>query len=134
MKYSPNTELILLTVHHICDLLTTRPITLCAEMYDHLSSVDLVDSYSNETELELDLSFGSDYYWKLATSKTLREKDGSITIHTRLGGGSMGGSRGGLLGLQPTPPIISTVQRICTCSIAPTHVLLVLPIVLIHLQ
>ena len=48
-KCSPNTELMLFTVPHICDALNAQPVSLCAERYDHLSSLDLADPSSGET-------------------------------------------------------------------------------------
>ena len=85
MNCGPNTELMLFTVPHICDPLTAQPVSLCAEMYDHLSSLELADSSSDEAQLEVDVLVGSDYYWELATGKTLRGKDGPVAIHTKLG-------------------------------------------------
>ena len=85
LKYSPDTELMLYAVPHICDPLTAQPVSLCAEMYDHLSSLDLADSSSDETQLEVDVLVGSDYYWELVAGKTLRGKGGPIAIHNKLG-------------------------------------------------
>ena len=54
-------------------------------MYDHLSSLGLAESSSDETQLEVNVLVGSDYYWELATDRTLHGKDGPIAIHTKLG-------------------------------------------------
>ena len=39
----------LFSVAHICDSLTAQPISLCAEMYSHLSKLDLADVSNGET-------------------------------------------------------------------------------------
>ncbi len=67
-------ELVLFTVSHICDPLMVQPVSLCVEVLDHLSSLDLADSSSDEDPLEVDVLIGSDYYWELATARLYVEK------------------------------------------------------------
>ena len=43
LKIGPDKELMLFSVAHICDPLAAQPISLCAEMYGHLSKLDLAD-------------------------------------------------------------------------------------------
>ena len=69
----------LFTVPHIFGPLITQSAALCAEMYDHLSSLDLADSFSDEIQLEVNVLVGSDYYWEVATGSG---KGCPIAIHT----------------------------------------------------
>ena len=90
----------LFSVAHICDPLTAQPISLCAEMYSHLSKLDLADVSNGETQLEIDVLIGSDYYWELTTGKIRRGQSGPVAIHTRLGWVLSGPTA---LDRQPTP-------------------------------
>ncbi len=78
-------EFTLLTVPQICEPLSSQPITLSMERYDHLSGLELADFSDGETPLEVDVLIGSDHYWDLITGETLRGESGPIAIHTELG-------------------------------------------------
>ena len=100
LKHGPDKELMLFSVAHICDPLTAQPISLCAEMYSHLSKLDLADVSNGETQLEIDVLIGSDYYWELTTGKIRRGQSGPVATHTRLGWVLSGPTA---LDRQPTP-------------------------------
>ena len=81
----PDTELTLLTVPYICEPLSVQPTSLCPEMYDHLSHLELADASDGSTPMEVDLLIGSDYYWQLMTGEIRRGEDGPVALHTRFG-------------------------------------------------
>ena len=54
-------------------------------MYKHLSDLDLADSKEGSDRMAIDMLIGSDYYWELATGKTIRGEGGPVAIHTKLG-------------------------------------------------
>ena len=85
MKDGKNQELNLIKVPSICEPLTAQPISLCLNKHDHLNRLDLADYSDGQETLQIDVLIGADYYWELATGKTIRSKDGPVAVHTRLG-------------------------------------------------
>ena len=81
----PDPTLTLLTVPYICEPLSTQPISLCPEMYDHLSSLELADTSDGNKPMEVDILIGSDHYWRLMTGEIRRGPDGPVALHTRIG-------------------------------------------------
>ena len=78
--------LVLFAVPLICEPLASQRISRCAERYYHLSQLNLADPPNSETQLEVDVLIGSDYYWELATGEVLRgERGGPVAINTKLG-------------------------------------------------
>ena len=65
--------------------LTAQPISLCAATCEHLAQLELADSCSDDSTLEVDVLIGSDYYWDLATGEVRRGESGPVPINTRLG-------------------------------------------------
>ena len=99
----------LLTTPIICEPLSAQPVTLCANVYKHISDLQLADSADGATRIEVDLLIGADYYWKLATGKISRGDDGPVAVETKLGWVLSG----------PAPEAEST------CSLLTTHALTV---------
>lgn len=81
-KLGPDKSLALFVVPHICDALTTQPISMCTEKYDHLAHIDLADAADGNSQMEVDILVGCDYYWDLVTGQTLRGEGGPIAIQT----------------------------------------------------
>ncbi len=75
----------LLAVPVICEPLAAQPLALCLESYEHLSNLELADSTSDNSAMEIDLLVGSDYYWELATGRICCGNDGPIAVETKLG-------------------------------------------------
>ena len=73
----PDTELTLLTVPCICEPLSVQPTSLCPEMYNHLSCLELADASDGSIPMEVDLLIRSDYYWQLMTGEIRCGEDGS---------------------------------------------------------
>ena len=80
-----DTELTLLTVSYICEPLSIQPTSLCPEIYDHLSHLELADASDGSTPMEVDLLIGSDYYWQLMTGEIRCGEDGPVALHTKFG-------------------------------------------------
>lgn len=77
--------LLLYVVPVICEPLTGQPIGTCVEQNSHLVGLDLADSSSSESRLQVNLLVGSDYYWNLVTGSICRGRKGSMAVHTKLG-------------------------------------------------
>ena len=67
--HKENLELVV--VPHICDPLTVQPISLSSRMYNHLTQLDLADTFHAEMPLDIDMLIGSDFYWDLVTGETI---------------------------------------------------------------
>ncbi len=78
-------ELRLLTTPSICEPLTAQPVTLCANVYQHLSNLELAYPSDGSAVIEVDLLIGSDYYWELVTGRISRGEDGPVAVETKLG-------------------------------------------------
>ena len=85
VNHGSELELTMFSVPHICEPLTVQPISLCAATCDHLAQLELADSCSDDSTLEVDVLIGSDYYWDLATGEVRRGESGPVAINTRLG-------------------------------------------------
>ena len=84
-REGPNKMLDLFVVPLICKPLSSQPISICVEKFDHLSRLDLADSSDGETPMCIDVLVGSDYYWELVTGEVSKGASGPVAIHTRLG-------------------------------------------------
>ena len=84
-KLGPDKRLALFVVPHICDALTTQPISMCTGKYDHLAHIDLADAADGNFQLEGDILVGCDHYWDLVTGQTLCREGGPIAIQMTLG-------------------------------------------------
>ena len=83
-KYGDIQEVDLFVVPHICDPLTTQPVSMCHKMYSHLSQLQLADTSQDEM-LEVDMLIGSDFYWEFMTGEVVRGQDGPVAVNTTLG-------------------------------------------------
>ena len=95
-KLSGCQDLEVFVVPHICDPVLSQASVACSKVYGHLSQLDLADVCLDET-LEVDLLFGSGFYWKFATGKTIRGENGPVAINTTLAVVVLRGSLGGWL-------------------------------------
>ena len=78
-------ELELFIVPHICEPLLTQPIDFCSKQYSHLTPLNLADTNSSDTPVEVDMLVGSDFYWQLTTGEIIRGEGGPVAIETKLG-------------------------------------------------
>ena len=85
LKNGQTEQLNLLTVPLICEPISSQPVTLCQDTFDHIVDLDLADPVDGCSQLDVDILIGSDQYWSLATGKTLRGSKGPTAIETRLG-------------------------------------------------
>ena len=85
LRSSHKQNLELVVVPHICDPLTVQPINLSSRMYNHLTQLDLADTFHAEMPLDIDMLIGSDFYWDLVTGETIRGQCGPVAINTKLG-------------------------------------------------
>ena len=65
-------QFLLLTVPLICDPLSSQPVTLCQDTFNHLMDLDLADPTDGRSQLDIDILIGSDQYWELVTGKIRR--------------------------------------------------------------
>ena len=94
---------------HICDPLTAQPISLRAELFTHLNSLELADSPRDDTHLEVDILVGSYHYWELTTGKTVHGSESLSAIHTKLGWVLSGPAP-----LHPTMRLLQPSKRLIT--------------------
>ena len=85
LKDDLNQKLQPFVVPQICEPLTTQPINICAEKFDHLFQLDMADSSDGKTAVDIEMLIGADYYWDLTTGHTRRGDSGPVAIHTKLG-------------------------------------------------
>ena len=60
----------LLMVPHICEPLTSQPISICREEYEHLKRLELADEFDGQSELCIHVFTGLDSYWEIVTGET----------------------------------------------------------------
>ena len=77
--------LMLLSVPHICEPLTSQPISICQEEYEHLKGLELADASDGQSGLCIDVLIGLDSYWEIVTGEIRRGSGGPVAIHTHLG-------------------------------------------------
>ena len=92
-----NQEILAFVVPHICEPIAPQSLNICVKDYEHLSRLELADSYDNMA-LEVDVLIGSDYYWELVTGEIERGDAGPVAVNTKLGWILSG----------PGPPPVST--------------------------
>lgn len=68
----------------ICEPLSGQNVTLASKKYQYLSNLDLADFGQSDSNLNVDILIGADYYWSLVTGRTKRGS-GPTAIETRLG-------------------------------------------------
>ena len=74
-----------LVVLLISKSLTSQPISLSGEHYDHLIGLELADSADISDALEMDVLIGSDMYWSLVTGRITEGDNRPTAIHTKVG-------------------------------------------------
>ena len=73
------------TVPLICSPLGQQSIELARSTYAHLSDIPLADEGGRDSQLEIDLLIGSDYYWQFMTGEIRRGDSGPVAVKTHLG-------------------------------------------------
>ena len=58
-----------LVVPVVCDPVCHQPVSLTQRTYDYLFGLDLADSSTSGSDLDIDVLLGSDYYWTLVTGR-----------------------------------------------------------------
>jgi len=82
---SESLKLKALVVPFICNPLSSQPINLSGQSYDHLIGLELADFAESSDVLEIDVLIGSDSYWDLVTGQVIRGDSGPTAIHTKVG-------------------------------------------------
>ena len=73
-----------LVVPFICKPLTSQPISLSGQSYDHLIGLELADFPEASDVLEIDVFIGLDSYWDPVTGQVVRGDSGPTAIHTKV--------------------------------------------------
>ena len=70
----------------ICSPLCYQGFEFAKTWYEHLSNLELADSFTGATEMLIDILIGSDFYWNFMTGETRTGRNGgSVAINTHLG-------------------------------------------------
>ena len=72
----------------ICSPLQNQAVSFAASTYQHLSGLLLADSISadeNESNVEVDVLIGADYYWHFLTGAIKRGESGPTALQTKVG-------------------------------------------------
>lgn len=70
----------------ICSPLCHQRIEFAKTSHEHLSNLELADSFSEATEMPIDILIGSDFYWNFMIGQTRTGRNGgSVAINTQLG-------------------------------------------------
>ena len=69
----------------ICSILRNQAIEFAKEQYSHLCDLPLADIAVDNSDLEVGILIGSDYYWALTTGQVRRGEAGLVAIETKLG-------------------------------------------------
>lgn len=75
----------LFVVLMVCEPLVSQPIDVCISQNPQLAGLELADWAGQESELEIDVRIGADYYWDLVTGAMSKGTGGLMAIHTKLG-------------------------------------------------
>ena len=110
LKGYTSMQLILCVVPTICEPLACQPISVCVQQHETLNGLDLADQSDGQTNLQVDLLIGSDYYWDIVTGSICKVKNGPTAVHTKVGWVLSG----------PTP---SNGSDSCSVNLTTTHVL-----------
>ena len=82
----------------ICSPLQNQGVNFAASTYQHLSGLLLADSISadeNESNVEVDVLIGADYYWHFLTGAIKRGESGPTALQTKVGWVLSGPVQGG---------------------------------------
>ena len=85
LKNRQTRQLSLFAVLLICEPLSSQPVNLCQNIFDHIMNLDLDDPVDSRSQSEVDILIGSDQYWDLATGKSRWGPDGPVALETGLG-------------------------------------------------
>ena len=78
-------ELAFLAVPLICEPLSEQPIMCVAELFPHISGLDLADPHFSGENLDVNILIGSDHYWEVATGNVMRGVCEPTAIETKFG-------------------------------------------------
>ena len=70
LKNRQTRQLSLFAVPLICEPLSSQPVNLCQDIFDHIMDLDLADPVDGRSQSEVDILIGSDQYWDIATGKS----------------------------------------------------------------
>ena len=62
----------LCVIPKICSLISCQTIALAQATYEHIIGLNLSDTCSESSNLEVDVLIGGDYYWRFMTGKMVR--------------------------------------------------------------
>ena len=65
-------------VSNICLPLNSQKIEVTKQKYDHLKEIKLADSNPYNSDLEVDILIGGDFYWNFICDSFLRDDSGPI--------------------------------------------------------
>ena len=63
LKNGQQKQFKLFTVPVICEPLSSQPVILCQDTFDHIMNLDLADPTDSCSQQDVDILIGSDQYW-----------------------------------------------------------------------
>ena len=81
----PDRKLALLSVPHICELLSDSLVRGYIKGYLHLMNLNFMEPSEDTAQRGPDILIGCDYYWEFVLDETVRGEHGPVAVRTRLG-------------------------------------------------
>ena len=109
-----------LSVPFICSPLKDQNIKAAVSHYDHLKGLPLADVVNDNTNLQVDILIGMDYYFSFIMCESIRGKSGPVALKSTLGwvlaGRNVSKNNGPCHLLQNTAEIVNTLRVDCSSN------------------
>ena len=69
----------------ICSPIANQVVDVAARSYSHLSDLPLADFCVAESDVDVDMLIGADYFWSIVTGVVRRGEEGPVAMETKLG-------------------------------------------------
>ena len=73
------------TIPTICSPTANQAVDVAARSYSHLSDLPLADFCVAESDVDVDMLIGADYFWSIVTRVVRRDEEGPVAMETKLG-------------------------------------------------
>ena len=73
------------TIPTICSPIANQAVDVAARSYSHLSDLPLADFCVAESDVDVDMLIGGDYFWSIVTGVVRRGEEGPVAMETKLG-------------------------------------------------
>ena len=74
-----------LTIPTICSPTANQAVDVAARSYSHLSDLRLADFCVAESDVDVDMLIGADYFWSIVTGVVRRGEEGPVAMEIKLG-------------------------------------------------